>query len=175
MNNIKPSDWIVNQLELIISNNKINNILDLACGFGRHSIYLNKIVQNIVSIDKNQEKLSGLSKYENITAICFDLEKDDLWPINCKFDIILVVNYLYRKNFYKILDLVKLNGFVIYDTFAQGNERYGRPKNPEFLLKKNELKLLFGRKFDIVKYFHGFVNNNSISVKQRCVAKRVAS
>ena len=45
-------------------------------------------------------------------------------------------NYLFRKNFYKILNLVKLGGHLIYETFAQGNQIYGRPKNPNFLLKK---------------------------------------
>ena len=51
MNNINPSDWIVNQVELITKKNKINTIIDVACGFGRHSVYLANKNYKVVSID----------------------------------------------------------------------------------------------------------------------------
>ena len=71
--------------------------------------------------------------------------------------------------------MVKLNGYLIYETFASGNEEYGKPKNPKFLLKKGELKYLIDKKnFKIITYFHGLVEKPNLSIKQRCVARKVA-
>ena len=175
MNNIKPSEWIVNQLKPILEHKTINNMLDIACGNGRHSIYFSKKIPKIFSIDINLNKLKNFSDYDNIFPICFDLEKKSSWPLNFKFDVVVVVNYLYRENFKNILDLVKFNGYLIYETFAEGNEKFGKPQNPNFLLKENELKKLIGEKFSIHKYSSGKILTPQISIKQRCVAKRVTS
>ena len=175
MINIKPSFWIVNQLETVIKNNNIVNVLDLACGKGRHSIYLASKNKEVVSVDKNLDSLKTFSSYKNIKTICCDLENNYNWPLNNQFDIVLVVNYLFRENFSKVLQLVKLNGYLIYETFASGNEEYGKPKNPKFLLEKEELKYLINKKdFKIIKYFHGLVKKPNLSIKQRCVARKVA-
>ncbi len=173
--NIKPSPWIVNGLELLFKNKKDLMVLDLACGNGRHSIYIASKNMHVVAIDKNLERLKKFASNKKIKTICFDLEKNNYWPFKNKFDIVLVVNYLYRRNFAKILKLVKLNGYLIYETFAEGNEVYGSPKNPNFLLRKNELLELVGKEFKIQKYFHKYFKNPKSSVKQGCIAKRVAS
>ena len=77
--------------------------------------------------------------------------------------------------FYKILNLVKLGGYLIYETFAQGNHIYGKPKNPNFLLKRNELSSLLDSNFKLIRYSHGIENFPKLSIKQKCIAKRVAS
>ena len=174
MNNIKPSEWIVNQLKPIIKDNDINNLLDVACGNGRHSKYFSSMVKKIFSIDNNLSKLNNFSYYDNIYPICFDLEKNNIWPFNFKFDVVVVVNYLYRENFNNILNLVKLNGYLIYETFAAGNEKFGKPKNKKFLLKENELKKMIGNNFTIINYYSGKIYLPKISIKQHCIAKRVA-
>ena len=175
MTNIKPSFWIVNELETVIKNNNIVNVLDLACGKGRHSLYLASKNKQVVSIDKNLDSLKTFSNYNNIKTICFDLENNEKWPLKKQFDIVLVVNYLFRQNFSKILQMVKQNGYIIYETFAVGNEEYGKPKNRKFLLEKEELKSLINKKeFKIIKYSHGLVKKPNFSIKQRCVAKKVA-
>ena len=175
MVNIKPSSWIVNGLSSLYKYKNKIDILDLACGDGRHSIYASNKNHSVVAVDKNFEKLKNFSNYSNIKIICFDLENDDKWPINQKFDVVIVVNYLYRKNFNKILNLVKLGGHLIYETFAQGNEVYGKPNNPSFLLKTNELKILLDKDFELIKFKHGIERFPKISIKQKCIAKRVAS
>ena len=175
MNNIKPSEWIVNQLKPIIKDNNINNLLDLACGNGRHSIYFSKKIKKIYSIDYDINKLQNFLYSDNIFSICFDLEKNNIWPFKFQFDVVVVVNYLHRENFNKILNLVKLNGFLLYETFSEGNEKFGKPKNPKFLLKKNELKKMIGKKFSIINYSSSKILTPKIAIKQCCVAKRVTS
>ena len=174
MSNIKPSLWIVNELESLIMNNNVVNFLDLACGKGRHSIYLASRNMQVVSIDIKFDDLKTFSNYNNVKTICFDLENEYKWPLKKQFDVVLVINYLYRKNFTKILQLVKPNGYLIYETFAFGNEKYGSPKNPKFLPEKEELKKFINKKeFKIIKYYHGLVTKPVHSIKQRCVAKKL--
>ncbi len=174
MSNINPSDWIVNQVEFITKNNQIPSIIDIASGDGRHSTYFANKGYNILSIDNDFKKLKSYSNFKNINTICFDLENDNFWPISITFDIVLVVNYLYRKNFKNILKLVKKNGYLIYETFCVGNEKYGKPSNPDYLLKNNELKNLITERFVIKRFYQGLVENNIKSYKQMFLAKRVA-
>ena len=78
----------------------------------------------------------------NIKTICQDLENQQKWSFSDKkFNVVLVTNYLFREKLNAIFSLVDLNGYIIYETFAIGNEKYGRPSNPNYLLKKNELLL----------------------------------
>ena len=173
LDNIKPSKWIVNEVDLILSKYNIKNVLDLACGEGRHSLLFSKKNINVFSVEKNLEKLKKISKIKYINPICFDLETEDMWPFKIKFDLVLVSNYLYRKNFYKILDLINFNGFLIYETFSHGNELFGKPKSPDFLLEKGELKYLVNSNFKILSFFEGKFVDPRICIKQCCLAKRV--
>jgi hypothetical protein len=56
-----------------------------------------------------------------------------------QFDAVIVTNYLYRPYLKNITKLLNPMGFLIYETFAIGNEAYGKPSNPNFLLQPNEL------------------------------------
>ncbi len=174
MKNIKPSSWIVNQVKNINSKKGIFNMVDLASGYGRHSIYFAKNGFDVIAVDNDKFKLDFYPKISNLKTICFDLEDNNNWPFNNQFDLVLVVNYLNRKKFKEILNLVKVNGFLIYDTFSVGNEKFGKPSNPDFLLKKNELRSLIASNFTIEFFFEGKVFFPKIAIKQRCVAKRVA-
>ena len=71
------------------------------------------------------------------------------------------------------INLVKINGYLIYETFAVGNEKYGKPSNRKFLLKNNELKSLLTDNFKILDFYEGYLSKPKSSVKQRCIAKRV--
>ena len=114
------------------------------------------------------------SNNKNISSICFDLENISIWPINYSFDLVIVVNYLYRENFKNILKLVKKNGYILYETFSIGNEIYGKPSNPSYLLKKNELKKLINEKFFVDTFYEGLIKSPYYAYKQMIVAKRVA-
>ena len=66
----------------------------------------------------------------------------------------IVTNYLWRPLFPSLLDLVDEGGVLLYDTFARGNEAYGRPTNLAFLLEPGELIEVRGR-LQIVAYEAG--------------------
>ena len=172
--NKHPNTWIIKQIKLLASKRKIQ-ILDFASGNGRNSIHLAGKNRNITAIDKDSMKLVQYDHFEYINTICFDLETDQNWPLKeGYYDIIIVVNYLYRPKIKKIMNLLKDGGYLFYETFSVGNERYGSPKNPNFLLKDRELINLFGKKNEILNYFNGKVVEEKIYIKQRCLIKKTS-
>ena len=100
---------------------------------------------------------------------------DQNWPLKEKYyDIIIVVNYLYRPKIKKLINLLKNGGYLFYETFSVGNERYGSPKNLNFLLKDRELINLFSKKNEILSYYNGQIIEKKISIKQRCLIKKTS-
>ena len=167
-----PSRWIINCVEAV-TNNKELQILDFASGNGRHSKSLADNNRKITAVDNDDVKLSTYKNYQSIKTICFDLESEESWPLKRNYyDIVIVTNYLYRPKIKKIGDLVKENGYLFYETFARGNERYGKPSNPNFLLKDKELIRVFKKKFKILYYFNGQGFSNEKKIIQRCAIKK---
>ena len=172
--NEKPTTWIIDQIKLLAPKRKIE-ILDFASGNGRNSIHLAEKNRNITAVDKNSTKLVLYNHFEYINTICFDLETNKKWPLKEKYyDIIIVVNYLYRPKIKKLMNLLKNGGFLFYETFSVGNEKYGSPKNLNFLLKDKELINLFSKENEILSYFNGKVVEEKISIKQRCLIKKAS-
>ena len=172
--NRQPTTWIIEQIKLLAPRRKIQ-ILDFASGNGRNSIHLAGRNSNITAIDKDSMKLVQYDHFEHINTICFDLETNQNWPLKEKYyDIIIVVNYLYRPKIKKLMNLLKNGGYLFYETFSVGNERYGSPKNLNFLLKDRELINLFSNKNEILSYFDGKIIDGKISVKQRCLIKKTS-
>ena len=166
------SEWIFNQIEALKFKKKIN-LLDFASGSGRNSIPLLKKNITITAIDNDQNKLNKYKHFNNINTICFDLETAQEWPLVKEyFDVIMVVNYLYRPKIKKIINLLKKNGYLFYETFSSGNERYGRPKNPNFLLKDRELLHIFGQDLLPISFFDGKCNYDKKAIKQRASFKK---
>ena len=170
----QPTTWIIEQIKLLAHRRKIE-ILDFASGNGRNSIHLAEKNRNITAIDKDSMKLVQYGHLEYINTICFDLETNQNWPLKEKYyDIIIIVNYLYRPKIKKLMSLLKNGGYLFYETFSVGNERYGSPKNLNFLLKDRELINLFSKKNEILSYFDGKIIDEKISVKQRCLIKKTS-
>ena len=169
------SKWIFNQIEALKIKKKIN-LLDFASGNGRNSIPLSNKNIIVTAIDKDQEKLNKYKNYNNIITIPFDLETDEEWPLPKKYyDVIIVINYLYRPKIKKIIDLLKKDGVLFYETFAIGNEKYGSPKNPDFLLKDGELLDFFGNELVPLSFYDGKIISKNISIKQRASFKKKTS
>jgi len=170
----QPTTWIIEQIKLLAPRRKIQ-ILDFASGNGRNSIHLAGKNRNITAIDKDSMKLVQYDHFEHINTICFDLETNQNWPLKEKYyDIIIVVNYLYRPKIDKLINLLKNGGYLFYETFSVGNKRYGSPKNLNFLLKDRELINLFSKENEILSYFDGKIIDGKISVKQRCLIKKTS-
>ncbi len=167
-NLIPPSEWIKKKINNFYQENKHKKIsmIDIACGNGRHVKEFHKKI-NITAVDLNLELLKNLHFLENVKILNLDVEsKNFLDNFNEKFDIVLITNFLYRPLIPKLFDTVLPNGMILFETFGKGNEKYGRPKNPKYLLKKNELKNFIPDKFNINEYFHGVVEKPKKSVKQ---------
>ena len=133
----QPSNWIKNNLKDNIDG---LNLLDIACGNGRHSIYAASIGYKVISLDINKEKILKLISTKKIYPIQIDIEAPNAWPfINKTFDVVIVTNYLYRPIFKNIINSIKLGGILLYETFSIENSTFGKPNNPNYLLKPQEL------------------------------------
>ena len=165
-------EWIFNQIQALKIEKKID-LLDFASGNGRNCIpLLNKNIF-VTAIDKDQNKLNKYKNLNNINTICFDLETEQEWPlVKENYDIIIVVNYLYRPKIKKLINLLKKDGFLFYETFSIGNEKYGSPKNPNFLLKNGELLNIFGDKLLPLSFYEGQLDYGKIAIKQRASFKK---
>ena len=117
---------------------KTGTVLDLACGGGRHTFLLAELGYSVLAVDQD---ISQVEKDANslICTTALNLE-GDVWPlVDRKFSGIVVTNYLYRPYLDHLPEMLEKNGVLIYETFAQGNEQFGKPSNPNFLLKPGEL------------------------------------
>jgi SAM-dependent methyltransferase len=147
-------------------------VLDLACGGGRHTRFLLDRGHAVVAVDVDVSRISDLAGREDLEIICADLEVDG-WPVTGRrFDGIVVTNYLYRPLFPRLIESLARGGILIYETFAVGNERFGHPRNPDHLLRPNELIAAFSDHLQVIAYEHGRVEKPYPAVVQRlCAAK----
>lgn len=134
---IAPSPWVERHLSFIPPGGRV---LDLACGSGRHARLLAARDYRVVAVDRDFAAISGLHGVPGITALQLDLESGD-WPLaGERFAGIVVTNYLWRPRLADVCALLNRGGILIYETFMLGNEAYGKPSNPEFLLRPGELR-----------------------------------
>ena len=162
-----PSPWIVRFAPLIPPGARV---LDLACGQGRHSRFLAARLCDVVAIDRDAQALAALAGIPRVTTIAADLE-DGSWPLSGqRFDAIVVANYLYRPLMPRLLDALESQGTFLYETFAAGNEVYGRPSNPDHLLASDELLTLLREPLTIVAFEQGRVGGARPAVMQRIAA-----
>ncbi len=167
-----PSPWIVRFAPLIARGGPV---LDLACGGGRHVRYLCGRGHAVVAVDVDLAGVADLAGQDGVELVAADLERSEPWPLTGRrFAGVVVANYLWRPLFPDILGAVDDGGVLIYETFAAGNEAYGKPARPEYLLRPGELLSVVGAPFRIVAYEHGYVDRPRPAVVQRLCAVRAA-
>lgn len=131
-----PSAWVVRWAASVPRGGRV---LDVACGHGRHARLFAASGHPVDAVDRNADALALLAGVSNVTALQADIEAG-AWPYAAGvFAGVVVTNYLHRALFPHLLDALAPGGVLIYETFALGNELYGRPSNPDFLLKPGEL------------------------------------
>ena len=139
MTDFSPSPWIERFAALIPPGARV---LDLAAGSGRHARFFAARGAHVVAVDRDAQALSALAGVANVETRPLDLETGT-WPLaGERFDAIVVVNYLHRALFRPLREALAPDGVLLYETFAMGNEAYGRPRNPDFLLCRDELLTL---------------------------------
>lgn len=162
-----PSSWIERFASLIPPDGLV---LDLACGFGRHSRYLARRGFRVEAVDRDAEAMTYLADLAGVTARIADLE-DAPWPFSGRrFDAVVVTNYLWRPLFAPILDALDAGGVLLYETFAVGNERFGKPSNPDFLLRRGELAELVRGRLQVVAFEDLYVSEPKPAMIQRICA-----
>src|SRR6266851_1322229 len=119
-----PSAWVVRWAPRVAR----GPVLDLACGGGRHAKLFRDKGLEVVAVDREPVELEG------IRFVSADLENGAPWPFaGQRFGAVVVTNYLYRPLFPQLVSSLAEGGVLIYETFMAGNERFGKPSNPEFL------------------------------------------
>jgi SAM-dependent methyltransferase len=134
-----PSAWVRRFVPLI---RPAGRVLDVAAGAGRHTRLLVEMGFHVTAVDRDITALQPLAGPRcEVRAV--DLETGAAWPLGGGYDGIVVTNYLHRPLLAPIATALAPGGVVIYETFAAGNERFGQPRNPDFLLQPGELLAAF--------------------------------
>jgi SAM-dependent methyltransferase len=168
MQSAPASPWVARFAGLLPA----GEVLDLACGGGRHVRLLAARGNAVLALDRDPAALA-LAAGPGVVTMQHDLEAPTgEWPFAAgRFAGIVVTNYLHRP----LLDAMCLslapNGVLIYETFGQGNEAFGKPSNPAFLLAPGELLALAQRTgLRVVAYEEGRVEAPKTAFVQRICA-----
>lgn len=155
---------LVENIDLLLKLPQQHGVLDLACGAGRNGLVLARRGVSVTFADRDRDKTASLAEILHGEALpgtswCVDLENPDEDPLigQC-FEAAIVFNYLYRPRLTSLKQCIRPGGLVYYETFTRDNRKFGRPNNPEFLLKQDELKEVF-EDWDVLHYFEGEMDN----------------
>lgn len=168
-----PSAWVQRFAPMVPAG---GTVLDLACGGGRHLRLFLARGHPVVAVDRDLSGLKDLAGDPRLEAIAADLEDGRPWPLgDRRFAGVVVTKYLHRPLLPAIVAAVAPGGLLIYETFAVGNERFGRPRNPDFLLRPGELLDAVAGQLDVVAYENLEVTDPRPAVIQRIAARRPAA
>lgn len=164
----RPSDWVARFSRLMPA----GEVLDLACGGGRHARLLAALGHPVLAVDRDNEALARAAG-PGITTLQCDLEASgSQWPFEpARFAGIVVTNYLHRPLFPHLIGSLAPHGVLIYETFAAGNEQLGKPSRPDFLLQRGELLSVAARfGLHVIAFEDGRVDVPKPAVVQRLCA-----
>lgn len=165
---LQPSRWIARFAGLVAPGARV---LDVAAGTGRHARLFAARGAEVVAVDRDEEALAALRDVTGIQTRVADLE-GAAWPLSREnFDAIVVTNYLHRPRLRDLLGALAGDGVLLYETFAAGNERFGRPSKPDFLLRNGELLNLVRGYCTVVAFEQGSIENGA----QPAVVQRLAA
>ena len=129
---LEPSPWVVRWAPLVTR----GPLLDVASGAGRHSRLFTDL--GVIAVDRDAQSIPG------VRFVQADLEDGSPWPFTGqRFGGIVVTNYLHRPLLPLLAQSLAEQGVLIYETFMLGNEKFGKPSNPDFLLRPGELLQAF--------------------------------
>lgn len=165
---LAPEPWIVRFAHLVPHGARV---LDVAAGEGRHARFFAERGARVVAVDRDEAALRTLQDVEGADIVITDLEHG-AWPFEAQcFDAIVVVNYLHRALFPELLSALAEDGTLLYQTFARGNEQFGHPRRPAFLLEPDELLQVAAGPLCVVAYEQGYVTHAG----REAVVQRIAA
>lgn len=164
----EPSPWVVRFARRIREG---GTVLDVAAGGGRHARPLRAFGFRVVAVDIDVSRMTDLAEDDGVELVAADLESGS-WPLQGRrFDGIVVTNYLHRPLLPVLADSLVPSGLLIYETFGVGNGKYGRPSNPDYLLREGELLDAFSE-LAVIAYEHVHEVDPRPAVRQRICAVR---
>lgn len=164
----RPSPWVERFLPGVKEG---GSILDVACGAGRHMRLALERGYTVTGIDRDVSRLDDLAARQDVGLVEADLETGTPFPLRgMKYDGVIVTNYLWRPILADIIACVAADGVLIYETYARGHERQGKPSNPDFLLKSNELLEAVMPRLVVIAYEHGLRTGTHPKIIQRIAA-----
>ncbi len=157
-NEFRPSQFLVDNIELLPK----GRVLDVAMGRGRNAIYLSKMGFEVEGVDISSEAVKSVLELArnigvNLKARVADLE-EKYQIVKGAYDVIICFNYLQRSLIPQIKEGLCAGGIVVYETYIVDQAQFGKPKNPDYLLRHNELLDMF-REFRCLRYREGIVEN----------------
>lgn len=159
--------WIVQWAGLVAPDAVV---LDLAAGRGRHALFFAERGNKVLAVDRDTSRLPA---HANIEPLIADLEDGSPWPLTGRrFGAAVVTNYLHRALMPALLEAIEPGGVLLYQTFMEGNERFGKPNRPDHLLKDGELLELVRGKFSVTAYEARLIND-PMAMVQRIAARRL--
>jgi SAM-dependent methyltransferase len=162
-----PSAWIRRFLPLIPQ----GRVLDLAAGSGRHTRLLREAGYFAVAADRDTAALEAAFSGDSFCEIKkIDLEDGGPWQLGGGYHGIVITNYLWRPLLPHLAAALAPGGALLYETFMLGQERFGRPTNPDFLLRPGELLAAFLDRLSIVAFEQGEVAAPRPAMVQRLAA-----
>jgi SAM-dependent methyltransferase len=164
---VPAAPWIVQWAGLVAPQAAV---LDLAAGRGRHAIFFAERGHKVAAVDRD---VSRLPDHPNIERLEADLEDGSPWPLpDRRFGGVVVTNYLHRPLMPQLLEAVAPGGVLLYQTFMEGNERFGKPSRPEHLLRDGELLELVRGRFSVTAYEARLISD-PMAMVQRIAARRL--
>ena len=163
------SPWITRWSALVPA----GPVLDVACGGGRHTRWFLARGHDVVAVDRDLSGVADLSRNHRLEAIETDLEDGRrAGTAGRRFAAVVVTNYLFRPLLGVLVDAVAPGGVLLYETFAHGNDRFGRPTNPDFLLAPGELLHAVHGRLRVVAYEDVVTDDPRPAAVQRIAAVR---
>lgn len=163
-----PSPAIVRWAHLVPRG---GTVLDVAAGGGRHALLLAARGHPVLAVDRDVTALAAQA-HAGLQILQADLERAP-WPLPGRtFAAVIVVDYLWRPLLPVLVASVAPGGVLMYETFAVGQQRFGRPTNPDFLLGPGELLDAVRGELQVREYLHGEEGDPPHAMRQRLCAVR---
>jgi SAM-dependent methyltransferase len=165
-----PSPWVERFAGLVPP---AGPVADIACGGGRHGRLFLDQGHPVLFADRDVSGVADLARRPGVEILQADFEGGAAWPLaGRRFAGVIVTNYLWRPILPRIIELVAPDGLLLYETFALGNEAFGRPRNPDFLLGPGELFEAVRGKLDVLAYEQCVMGAPKPAVIQHIAARR---
>ena len=150
----QPAQFLTENIDLLPR----GRALDVAMGTGRNAIYLAKMGFDVEGVDTSYQDMDEAVARAREVGVSIKTRVEDLEKIPYideeAYDLVICFNYLQRSLMPQMKNWVKLGGMLVYETFIVDHARFGKPRNPDYLLRHNELLHIF-RDFRVLRYREG--------------------